>query len=164
MPSRASSAATPALGQVLACRAASPAQKVKFQPLLGSNRMSHAGLQASHIGSLTNSQHPFGNHTDRSGFARPCGFAPRPYDRFAFIEDEEAAGLSTTSELLPKERRVCSADGRLAAKSRRRSTTARDIQPEAHAFALCLYGNLVQFASLSNRVGPKFFSEFRTLS
>ncbi len=118
MPSRAGSTATLAFKQVLACRAVLPAQKVKFQPLLVPNRMSNVGLQASHIGSFTNSQHPFGNHTDRSGFARSCGFAPRPCDRLAFIEDEEAAGLSTTSELLPKERCVCSADGRLAAESR----------------------------------------------
>jgi hypothetical protein len=31
------------------------------------------------------------------------GFACRPYDRFAFVEDEEAAGLiHTTSRLLKK--------------------------------------------------------------
>ena len=39
-----------------------------------------------------NGIHPFGNQATDGG-PSALGFAPRPYDRFALLEDEEAAGL-----------------------------------------------------------------------
>jgi hypothetical protein len=69
-----------------------PAHFVNVAPLLVPLNVVH-GLPANDR--ATNSQHPFGNHTNQCGIAWLCGFASRPYNRFAFVEDEEAAGLST---------------------------------------------------------------------
>lgn len=42
---------------------------------------------------ISNEQHPFGSWAgaDRAAGTLP-GFAPRPFDRFALIEDDDAAG------------------------------------------------------------------------
>jgi hypothetical protein len=37
--------------------------------------------------------HPFGNQASAGISPSALGFAPRPFNRFAFIEDEEATGL-----------------------------------------------------------------------
>jgi len=54
--------------------------------------------------------HPFGSQTT-SGIPLALSFAPRPHDRFAFVEDEEAAGLiSATSRHYGKARHKFPAD------------------------------------------------------
>jgi len=46
--------------------------------------------------------YPFGSQAT-GGNPPALGFAPRPYGRFAFVEDEEAAGLiCVTSRLVEK--------------------------------------------------------------
>jgi len=54
--------------------------------------------------------HPFGSQTT-SGIPLALSFAPRPCNRFAFVEDEEAAGLiNATSRQLEKYIRQFPAD------------------------------------------------------
>lgn len=73
--------------------------------------------------------HPFGSQASDGDDPSALGFASRSCDWFAFIEDEEVAGLTRESRRLDK---VFGGEtprrGRLAAVPR-----------QAHAFAFCLY-------------------------